>query len=486
MNLDVSTLLVILPEVVVLTAACVVLLGSVFLPEAHRSGALYWFTQLGLAGAFLLVAALFHHPNALIFHDSFTLDAFAVLLKLGVYLVAALSLAYVKSYVDAYQLPAGEFYALSLFSVVGMSTLISASSLLTLFLGLELFSLPLYALVAIRRDSPACTEAAIKYFVMGALATGMLLYGFSMLYGVAHSFSLPVIAQTTLQLVSQHQDMTALFGLVFVVVGLAFKLGAVPFHMWVPDVYAGAPTPVTAFIASAAKLAAFGLLIRVLVDAVPALADQWRSLVIVLCALSIAVGNIAAVMQTEIKRLLAYSAIAHMGYMLLGVLVASQVGYAAALFYVLTYGLMTVGAFGILLLLQREKTEVVLIEDLSGLSRQHPWFAFLMLIIMFSMAGIPPFVGFMGKVGVLEALVSVKLVWLAVFAMLFALVGAYYYIRVIRVMYFGGGGEADDAGWVANAGWSKGQQMLLSVNCLAVLVLGVFPGALFALCRSVL
>lgn len=371
-----------------------------------------------------------------------------------------------------------EYYVLGLFSILGMMVLVSADHLLSLFLGLELFSLPVYAMVALHRDVKACSEAAMKYFVMGAIASGILLYGISMLYGATQTLFIPLIAHTIAS-TPPSQQLILTFGLVFVVVGVAFKLGAVPFHMWVPDVYEGAPSSVTLFITSAPKIAALGMAVRLLVDAMPGLSQEWQQLLVIIAILSMAVGNLAAVVQSNIKRMLAYSSIAHMGYMTLGLLTATPDGYAAATFYIIAYAIMSLIAFGMILILSKAGFEAEKIDDFRGLNTRNPGLAFLMLLVMFSMAGIPPLVGFMAKVAVLNALIVTHQLWLAVVALLFAIIGAYYYINVVKVMYF------EDPKIKTPVVWSWSSKITLSLNGLVILFLGLSPGLLFNICRSV-
>ncbi len=330
----------------------------------------------------------------------------------------------------------GEFFALALFATLGMMVMISANHLLTLYLGLELLSLSLYAMVALQRDSARATEAAMKYFVLGALASGMLLYGMSMLYGATGTLEITELAQLSMDGV--RAQAVLVFGLVFIVAGLGFKLGAVPFHMWVPDVYQGAPTAVTLFLGSAPKFAAFAIVMRLLAQALGAemLVDEWRQMLMIMAVLSLAIGNLTAIMQTNLKRMLAYSTISHMGFLLLGVLSGTIDGYGAGMFYVVVYVLMTLGAFGIILLLTRGGFEAEELDDYKGLNQRSPWYAFLMLLLMFSMAGIPPTVGFYAKLSVLQAVVQIGLWWVAVIAVIFSLIGAFYYLRIVKLMYF--------------------------------------------------
>jgi len=366
---------------------------------------------------------------------------------------------------------------LSLFATLGMMVMVSASHFLTLYLGLELLSLSLYSLVAVQRDSGPAIEAAMKYFVLGALASGMLLYGFSMIYGATGSLQ---IAEVAARIAGGHVSSTLLvFGLVFVVAGLAFKLGAVPFHMWVPDVYQGAPTAVTLLIGSAPKLAAFAFVLRVLAAALgaPALLTQWQQMLILLAVLSMGIGNVSAIAQTSIKRMLAYSTISHMGFMLLGILSGSLNGYGSAMFYVVVYVLTAAGAFAMVMVLSRRGFEADDLDDLKGLNQRDPWLAFLLLLLMFSLAGIPPTVGFYAKLAVLQAVIGAGFVWLAVVAVAFALIGAFYYLRVVKLMYFD---DPQDATPLPATGDVRA---LLSVNALLVLALGLLPGGLMDLCQ---
>ena len=381
----------------------------------------------------------------------------------------------------------GEFISLLLFSLLGMMVLISANSFLTLFLGLELMSLCLYALVALNRDSATSTEAAMKYFVLGALSSGLLLYGMSMIYGATGTLTITEVAEQVARQAGSAADRSFLvFGLVFVVSGLAFKIGVVPFHMWIPDVYHGAATPVTLVISSGPKVAAFAMAVRMLVNGLPALAPDWQQMLTLLAILSIALGNITAIAQSNLKRMLAYSAIAHMGFMLLGLLSGMVSGnwlnrtdaYSASLFYMIIYAIMTVGAFGMLLYLSHAGFECENLEDMRGLNRRHPWYAFLMMLIMFSLAGIPPTAGFYAKLAVFQAAVAADHVWLAVAAVLLSLVGAFYYLRVVKLMYF------DDPVEAQPVRVQPAARLVLSANGLFLLVLGVIPQTLMAMCAA--
>jgi NADH-quinone oxidoreductase subunit N len=357
-----------------------------------------------------------------------------------------------------------------------MMVMISGSHFLTLYLGLELLSLSLYALVALQRDSKVATEAAMKYFVLGALASGMLLYGLSMIYGATGSLEVAKVAATLPNL--DHLNTVVVFGLVFVIAGLAFKLGVVPFHMWLPDVYQGAPTAVTLFIGSAPKIAAFAFVMRLLIDGLGGLVADWQPMLALMALLSMAIGNITAIAQTNIKRMLAYSTISHMGFLLLGFLAGSENGYSSAMFYVVVYVLMSLASFGMVLLLSRAGFEAEQLNDFKGLNRRSPWYAFLMLLVMVSMAGIPPTVGFYAKLSVLQAALQAGYLWLVVAAVLLSVIGAFYYLRIVKLMYFDE--PTDTAPIQAHADMS----VLLSVNALAILALGILPQPLMALCAN--
>jgi len=467
-----------IPEMFVLVMACATLMTGLFATKWKNIS--YYMVQITLVIAAWLTWHVFASADlakaVYTFHDSFVLDKLAVVLKIFIYLTAFITFLYSRQYNDDRRIPSNEFYVLGLLSVLGMMILVSSYDLLTLFLGLELLALPIYAMVALQRGKSRCIEAAMKYFVMGALATGMLLYGMSMIFGATHSLDIAQIAKI-LSTTPATQNLIFIFGLVFLMAGIAFKLGAAPFHMWVPDVYDGAPTSVTLFISTAPKIAAFGLIIRLLVEALPGLHVQWQAVWIVIAILSMAIGNIVAIVQSNIKRLLAYSSIAHMGYMILGLACGTKHGNAAALFYMISYSIMTLGAFGMITLMSKAGFEANDISDFAGLNNRNPWLAFLMLVILFSMAGIPPLVGFIAKVGVLESLIQVHLVWLAVVAILFAIIGAYYYIRVVKVMYFGDVPVENNE----PVRFSADATIAMTINGLAVLVLGVFPGALFSL-----
>ena len=461
-------------EIFILLMACVLLVVDVAAGKGRRWLA-YLLAQLTLAGCFGITLATLDGQGVTTFSNMFVDDLFADFLKLVLYPAVAVMLVYSREYLAARNLDKGEFYVLVLFATLGMMVMISACHFLTLYLGLEMLALSLYALVAIDRDSARATEAAMKYFVLGAMASGLLLYGMSMVYGAVGSLELFEIGQ---RIATGSGNKTVLvFGLVFIVAGLAFKLGVVPFHMWIPDVYEGAPTAVTLFIGSAPKLAAFAIAMRLLVTGLAELAQHWQVMLMILAALSIALGNLAAIAQTNLKRMLAYSTISHMGFMLLGLLSGIVGGdprfalnaYSSAMFYAIAYVLMSLGSFGMILLLSRAGFEAENIADFKGLNKRSPWFAAIMMILMFSLAGIPFFVGFFAKFAVLQAVVAANLTWLAVYAVLFSLVGAFYYLRVVKVMYFNA--PTDTAPLQA----PRDMRVLLSINGLAVALVGLLP-----------
>jgi NADH-quinone oxidoreductase subunit N len=463
-----------LPEITVLIAACAALLSDLFFPRKRL-----WVFILASAGVLLAAAESFYFIGAgreLLFAKAFISDDMAHLMKGFIGITVFLSLFYARPYIIERSMPEGDNTVLALFATLGMMVLVSAHSLLTVYLGLELLSLPLYAMTAMRRTESEGAEAAMKYFVMGAMASGILLYGMSLLFGATGALEFDGIAQALTTDVLQQQRGLLVFSLVFLVVGVAFKLAAAPFHVWAPDVYDGAPSSATLFISAAPKIAALGMAIRLLTLGWGTMVPDWQQLVLVLALLSTGLGNILAIVQTKIKRLFAYSAISHAGYALFGVLAATSAGYAAALYYVLVYALMSAGAFGLIVLLSRGGLEITDVNDLKGLNQRKPWLAFLMMLILFSMAGVPPMVGFLTKLLVLKALVDVGMLWVAVLGLVFAVIGAFYYLRVIKVMYFDAPeGEAD-------VSLPRTTQAIISLNALSLLYLGIFPGALIAAC----
>ena len=473
------TMFLMLPEFFILAMSCVILMTGVFSKKGAPRLSFY-LTQITLLFAFIFEIKLAAHLQeaAYLFHNMIVIDHFSFVLKIFILIAMGMTFWYSDLYNKNNSIPANEFYVLGLLSTLGMLILVSSVNFVTLFLGLELMSLPVYAMVALMRSKERCIEAAIKYFIIGAVASAMLLYGFSLFFGATHSLDLATVsAEITATPITE--NVMLVFALVFVIAGIAFKLGAAPFHSWVPDVYDGAPNSVTLLISAAPKIAAFGLAIRIFMDAAPGLHIQWDRVLIVIALLSIALGNLVAVVQTNIKRLLAYSSIAQMGYMILGLACGTARGESAALFYMVTYALTSLGVFGMIVLLSKTGFEANEISDFSGLADREPWLAFMMLLMMFSLAGVPPLVGFMAKVGILEALIQNHSVWLAVIAIIFAIIGAYYYIRVVKVMYFEESNHAD------KIYCSRNLTLAMSLNGLAVLLLGIFPSQLYMLCYSV-
>jgi NADH-quinone oxidoreductase subunit N len=463
------------PELFLLVMVCVILVVDLFVSDDNRV-VTYALTQAALAGSLAVTYLTSSAEPEYTFSGMFVDDLMSDVLKLLTYIGVMVMLVYSRAYIAARGLFRGEFFVLALFATLGMMVMISANHLLTLYLGLELLSLSLYSMVALQRDSAVATEAAMKYFVLGALASGMLLYGMSMLYGATGTLEITRLAEIIAGLGAK--DVVLVFALVFVVAGLGFKLGAVPFHMWVPDVYHGAPTVVTLFIGSAPKLATFAFIMRLLAQGLGAeqLFVEWQQMLIVMAVASLAIGNIVAIAQTNLKRMLAYSTIGHMGFLLLGILAGDVIGYGAGMFYVVVYVLMNLGAFGMIMVLSRSGFEAENLDDFRGLHARNPWYAFLMLLLMFSMAGVPPTVGFYAKLSVLQAGINAGFVWLAVLAVLFALIGAFYYVRVVKLMYFD---APQDTAPIEPRGDVR---VLMSANGLAMLVFGIMPQPLMALC----
>jgi NADH-quinone oxidoreductase subunit N len=463
-------------EIFLLCAVCTILLIDLFLRDDQRV-VTYLLSQAALLASALLVGMTAAGDVAYVFNGMFVADPMADVLKIAACLSVMVVLAYSRDYLGPRGMYRGEFFLLALFATLGMMIMISANHFLVLYLGLELLSLSLYAMVALARDSARSTEAAMKYFVLGALASGMLLYGMSMIYGATGSLEVTEVAGRIYN--GEAIPTILLFGLVFIVAGVAFKLGAVPFHMWVPDVYHGAPTAVTLLIGTAPKLAAFAFVMRLLVEAlgIGRLMVEWQQMFVLLAVASLALGNIVAIAQTNIKRMLAYSTISHMGFLLLGLLSGTMEGFGAAMFYVIVYVIMGLGTFGMILLLSRDGFEAEELDDFRGLNQRSPWYAFVMLVLMFSMAGIPPTMGFWAKLFVLQAVVSTGHLWLAVFAVLASLVGAFYYLRVVRLMYFESPADTHPIAPRAEV------RVLLTANGLAVLVFGLVPGGLLGICE---
>ena len=477
MNFEIPNFMPAIPEIFVLSMACIILLLDLFITDKGR--VVTYLLSLATLAIAAVLTVTFHTTEAVFtFSGTYVADPMSDLLKVFIYLTTAGVMIYSRGYLLERDLFKGEFYVLALFAVLGMMIMVSAHNFITIYLGLELLSLCLYAMVALNRDSKVSTEAAMKYFILGALASGLLLYGMSILYGMTGSLDIAEVGERLVA--ADHNNVVLTFGLVFIVIGLAFKLGAVPFHMWIPDVYHGAPTPVTLFIGTAPKIAAFAMVMRLLVEAMQGLHVHWQEMLIVLAILSLALGNIIAIAQANIKRMLAYSTISHVGFILLGVMAGTTFGYSAAMYYVIAYAIMGLGGFGMIILLSRKGFEADKLDDFKGLNDRSPWFAFMMMILMFSMAGVPPTLGFYAKLAVLEAVVNVGMVWLAVVAVIFSIIGAFYYLRVIKVMYFD---KPEDTSPITAGNDMK---FALSLNSLAVLALGIFPAGLMALCMTAL
>ena len=460
------------PEIFLLAMVCVVMLADLVAGEKRRYVA-YILAQIALIGCALLTFVSFSSEPSYTFSGMFVDDAMADILKLMVYATVAAVLIYSRAYISTRGMYTGEFFSLVLFATLGMMVMISASHFLTLYLGLELLSLSLYALVALQRDNVSATEAAMKFFILGALASGFLLYGMSMVYGATGSLHVASVTEAIQTGALNHEVLVV--GLVFIVAGISFKLSAAPFHMWAPDVYQGAPTAITLFIGSAPKLAAFGFVMRLLVEGMGEMVADWQGMLIILAVMSMAVGNIAAIAQTNIKRMLAYSTISHMGFLILGFISADTNGYSSALFYVIAYVLMTLGTFAIIMMLSREGFEAENIDDFKGLNKRNPWYAFVTMLLMLSMAGIPPMIGFYAKLSVLQAVLNAGFVWLTIVAVLLSVIGAFYYLRIVKLMYFD---EPVSNEPILPQGDVK---VLFSVNGLAVILLGIFPQMLMGL-----
>jgi NADH-quinone oxidoreductase subunit N len=486
-NFVVPDLLPAAPELFLAAMALAILMIDLLVKDSRRT-VTFVLTQLTLVGCALIQFSTSTGEITYTFSNMFVDDLMSDLLKLFLYMTVVVVMFYSRGYIiDRPVMNKGEYYVLALFATLGMMVMISANHFLTVYLGLELLSLSLYAMVAMNRESAVSTEAAMKYFVLGALASGLLLYGMSMIYGATGTLEITGVAE---RLYGGGVNKTVLvFGLVFLVAGLAFKLGVVPFHMWIPDVYHGAPTSVTLLIGSAPKLAAFAIVMRLLVNGLITQAQDWQGMLIILSVLSMAIGNLAAIAQTNLKRMLAYSAISHMGFMLLGITTGVVSGdaryalnaYSSSMFYVIAYVLMSTASFGVILLMSRAGFEAENLDDFKGLNKRSPWFAGIMLMVMFSMAGVPFFIGFFAKFSVLQAVVAAGYYWLAIVAVLFSLIGAFYYLRVVKLMYF-------DAPPVDEAPISAGMDMriLISVNGLAVAALGIFPQIIMSLCAYAL
>ena len=467
-----------LPEILVLSMACVVLLAGLF-TERNKGGFIVFLSVITMVFAAILTlkdhVAGVEFTRELLFNETFVRDGFGDMLKVVVYMLMIGVFFYAKQYLRQQNNLQGEYFALLLFATLGIMVMISGYNFIALYLGLELLALSSYALVAYNRNDIKSNEAAMKYFILGALASGMLLYGMSLIYGSVGTLQLNEVSQA---IAGQNNDMFLVLGLIFVIVGIGFKLGAAPFHMWVPDVYEGAPTATTLFIASAPKIAAFALAVRILGQSLDVLVVHWQSMLATLAIISIIVGNLFALQQTNLKRLFAYSTISHIGFMLLG-LVGGQAGIAASMFYIIVYTLMAVGGFGMIILLSSKGFEADKIADFKGLNQRNGWYAFMMLLLVASMAGFPPLIGFFSKLYVLKAVVDQGYIGLAVVAVIFAVIGAFYYLRLIKVMYF----EESDSDQAIDVGFDV--KTVLSINALAQIGLLVVLPVLLQYCIMV-
>ena len=467
------------PEFWVLAMACVIMIVDLFLREERR-GIIHMLAMLTVIFAAIITLRGDYLVDGVrsvtTFNGSFIRDPMGDVLKVFSFVIMGLIFTYSKFYLRGFKMFRADFFTLSLFALLGVMLLISANSMLMIYLGLELISLSVYALVAFNRDSGRGTEAAMKYFVLGSMASGMLLYGMSMIYGATGSLDLPEIAQA---IQSQGSgDILLTFGLVFVVVGIAFKFGAVPFHMWIPDVYEGAPPAVTLFISSVPKLAAFAMAYRFLSSGLGDMHVHWQSMLAVLALLSIVLGNLAAIMQTNIKRMLAYSTISHMGFVFLGLLPGTAYGFGASMYYVIVYGVMSVASFAMVILLSSKGVEAEHLDDFKGLNQRNPFYAAVMGLVMFSMAGVPPMVGFFAKLMVLKAVIEAGMMWLAITAVVFAVIGAFYYLRIVKYMYFDD--PENETAITAPVDFGTA----LTLNGAMILGLGMFSSSLIAICMT--
>lgn len=471
-NLQIAT-----PEIFLLAATCAVLVVGLF--TKAKSNTVYWLSQLTLVITLIMAVSQIGDDVTTGFAGAYTVDALSASLKSWILVIAIGIFLYSRDYVGARKIARSEYFVLGLFAVSGMMIMVSATHMLTVYLGLELLALSQYAMVALHRDNGRAAEAAMKYFVLGALASGMLLYGMSMIYGATGSLDLNVIADILAgnsEVMTDNRTIGARFGLTFLIVGIAFKLGAVPFHMWVPDVYEGAPTSVTMFISTAPKIAAFAMLIRLLVGGLETLNADWQQMLAIMAALSMIVGNLIAIAQTNIKRMLAYSTISHVGFLLMGIVGATNDGYSAAMFYAITYAFTTLAAFGVLLAISKEGHEADQLSDLAGLGKRNALLATVMMLAMISLAGVPPVVGFYAKLSVLQAVVGAGFMWLAIIGVIMSVIGAFYYLRIIKLMFF------DDPIDTSEVRPATDVTAALAINGAAVVALGIAPGFIMAAC----
>ena len=465
-----------MPEIVLLSALGIVLLVDLWTSDKNRY-ITHVLSLLALVAAAAAQWLVWVPQSVSTFSGMYIADGMSQLSKMVMYAATFALFVYAKPYNQVRDMFRGEFYTLTLFALSGMSVMVSAGHFLTAYIGLELLSLSLYAMIALRRDSADAAEAALKYFVLGALASGLLLYGISMVYGATGSLEFASVLANAYD--GQANTWLLKLGLVFIVVAVAFKLGAVPFHMWVPDVYQGAPTSVAAFVGTVPKIAAVVFAFRILVTGLGTTVNDWTPMLAILAVASLLVGNLAAIMQSNIKRMLAYSTVSHMGFILLAFM-AGAIGFTAGLYYAIAYVVMGLVGFGVLMLLSNEAFECEEISDLAGLNQRHAWYAFLMLLAMFSMAGIPPLMGFYAKFAVIKALLSQGFVWISVFAVVMSLISAFYYLRVVKVMYF------DKATHEQGIGSNTVAKVVLSVNALLLLLWGVMPQSVMEWCLRAL
>ena len=464
-------------EIFMLIMACVVLVVDLFVKDKEHTLTYYLTLATMIVGFYLTAQNGLVVTPEIAYAGTYIQDSMSILLKLSIFIIAFIVTIYSRPYINEREILRGEYYMLVVFATLGALILVSAHSFLIFYLGLELMTLSTYAMVASHRDSSEASEAAMKYFVMGAVASAFMLFGMSLVYGGAATLEIGKIADAMVDSPSLLFGM----GLVFMVSGIAFKLGAVPFHMWIPDVYQGAPTSVTAYIGSIPKVAAFGMVMRILVEALPGLEDNWMLMLIMLSVLSMALGNITAIVQSNIKRLLAYSAIAHIGYFLLGMIAGTSDGYSASMFYILVYALTTIAGFGVIIFMSRAGFECDTLDDFKGLWQRSPWYALMMLMTIMSMAGVPPFVGFWPKLEVIMAVINADkgLVWLAILAMVFSIIGAFVYLRIAKVMFF----DKPESEEAITSDLSM--RVTLSLNGLSMLLLGLFPAVILNYCIAV-
>jgi NADH-quinone oxidoreductase subunit N len=476
MNFNIHDLVLLAPEDFLLGATCVILLVDLFLKSTQRV-VTHWLSLTAIVATIGLILAD-HDPATVAFNGAYIHDGVAAVCKVFILGITGAVFVLSRRYLVERNLFIGEFYLLTLFATLGMMLMVSAGNLVMVYLGLELFALSTYALVAMNRDSGKSSEAAMKYFVLGALASGLLLFGMSLIYGATGTLDLAKIHAVGTFAADNPHGLLLTLGVVFVIVGIGFEFGAAPFHMWLPDVYEGSPTAVTIFVGSAPKIAGFGMAYRLLETGLGDLSPQWKLMIAALAAASLAIGNIVAIAQSNLKRMLAYSTISHVGFILLGLANGTPTGYAAAMFYAISYAMMTTAVFGVILLLARAGFEAEDIDDFKGLNQRNPWYAFIMLLTMASLAGIPPLFGFFAKLMVLKAAIDAGMWWLAIVAIVFAIIGAFYYLRVIKVMYF----DPPVEGAVLALPKDLPLRWLLSINGVALLVLGVLWGPLIAWC----